>query len=767
MRARPVRPLILLASATFAGLATAALGADEAAPAMTGFSAGNAAEQATIEQKFDAALSAQDQSDWNKEMSSAANNVGTPHDKANAEMMLKLFQSWGWDAHIETFSVLYPTPKEEAVELVSPTTYKAQLHEPPVESDRTSTQADNVLPPYNAYGADGDVTAELVYVNYGMPDDYKELERHGVDVKGKIVIARYGAGWRGLKPKLAYQHGAVGCIIYSDPYDDGYWQGDVYPKGAFRDGDGVQRGSVADMPVYPGDPLTPGVGATDSAKRLAISDAKTVLKIPVLPISYNDAKPLLSALAGQVVPEHWRGALPITYHMGPGPAKVHLKVLSNWDRKTVYDVIAMLKGSVYPDQWIVRGNHHDGWVLGAEDPLSGNVALMDEMKAIGALVKQGWKPKRTLVYASWDGEEPGLLGSTEWGETHADELQKKAVLYINTDNNDRGFMFMVGSHSLQTMVNQVTRGIGDPETGVSIDARLRAALRVQGASRNASSDDEALAKTAASGDDLPLDPLGSGSDYTVFLEHLGIASLDFGFAGEGGGGGQYHSLYDSFDYYSRYGDPGFKYGVALSKLAGHTVLRFADADVLPYQFGPFADTVGGYVDELHGLVDGLRKRNANVNSLLDAKAYTLAADPTQTYVPPNATQAVPYVNFAPLDNALVRLKASAAAYDAALAAQGSAGFKLDAGKLAALNKQLGGMEQELLSSKGLPGREWFRHMVYAAGLYTGYGAKTLPGVREAIEQQQWDTAAQYVTIVSDTLNRYSAELDKATALLKQ
>ena len=767
MRAHHAKTLIFLASSALSGIATAALGAEPSVPAMTGFSAGNAAAQAAIEQKFDAALSAQDQDGWDKEMASAANNVGTPHDKANAEMMLKLFQSWGWDAHIETFSVLYPTPKEESLELVSPTTYKASLHEPPVAGDRTSSLTAYVLPPYNAYGADGNVTAELVYVNYGMPDDYKELERHGVDVKGKIVIARYGAGWRGLKPKLAYQHGAVGCIIYSDPYDDGYWQGDVYPKGAFRDGDGVQRGSVADMPIYPGDPLTPGVGATDGAKRLAISDAKTVLKIPVLPISYNDAKPLLSALTGQVVPEHWRGALPMTYHFGPGPAKVHLKVLSNWDRKTVYDVIAMMKGSVYPDQWIIRGNHHDGWVIGAEDPLSGNVALMDEMKAMGALAKQGWKPKRTLVYASWDGEEPALLGSTEWAETHADELEKKAVLYINTDNNDRGFMFMVGSHSLQTMVNQVTRGIDDPETGVSLDARLRAALRVQGASRNATVDDETMAKTATSDADLPLDALGSGSDYTVFLEHLGIASLDLGFQGEGGGGGQYHSLYDSYDYYSRFGDPGFKYGVALSKLAGHIALRFADADVLPFEYGPFADTVGGYVDELHGLVGSLRKRNASVNSLLDAHAYTLAADPTLTYVPPAATQPVPYVNFAPLDNAMVKLKASAAAYDAAFAARAGEGFKLGADKLVALNRQLGGMEQDLLSTKGLPGREWFRHMVYAAGLYTGYGAKTLPGVREAIEQQQWDTAAQYVTIVSDTLNRYSAELDKATALLKQ
>ncbi|HSC48399.1 MAG TPA: transferrin receptor-like dimerization domain-containing protein, partial [Gammaproteobacteria bacterium] len=608
-------------------------------------------------------------------------------------------------------------------------------------------------------------TAELVYVNYGMPDDYKELERHGVDVKGRIVIARYGNGWRGLKPKLAYQHGALGCIIYSDPRDDGYFQGDVYPAGPYRSDAGVQRGSVADMPIHPGDPLTPGYGSTPGAKRLALKDAETLMKIPVLPISYADALPFLKALTGQVAPEGWRGALPITYHIGPGPAKAHLKVLSNWDRKDIYDVVAVLKGSEHPDEWIVRGNHHDGWVFGAADPLSGNVALLAEAKALGALAKQGWRPKRTLVYASWDGEEPGLLGSTEWAETHAEELQKKAVLYLNTDNNSRGFLFQVGSHVLQTTVNQVGNGIADPQTGVSLMARERAALRVAGFSRNASPDDVQLAETAASGRDLPLDALGSGSDYTSFIDHLGIAALDLGFSGEGDGG-DYHSLYDSFDHYSRFGDPGFKYGVALSKAAGHTVLRIADADVLPYSFGPLADAVGQYLGQLQKMTANLRERNDQQDKLLDAKVFTLAADPALTYVPPAAAQLVPYLNFAPLDNAVVKLKASAAAYDAAFAAAQAAGFKLDTGKRAALDKQLQGMEQDLLYSGGLPGRPWFKHMLYAPGLYTGYGAKTLPGVREAIDQQQWDTAGEYVGIVAGVLNKYSAELDKATALLK-
>ena len=761
MRMKSSRFLVSLASAL---LTSAALGAAaDQVPAMVGFSAPDASAQAALEQKFDAGLSAAQQSAWNKDMSSDANNVGTPHDKANAEMMLKLFRSWGWDAQIETFYVLYPTPKEEQLELVAPSAFKAALHEPQVAGDSTSGLTD-VLPPYNVYGADGDVTADVVYVNYGMPDDYKELARHGVDVKGKIVIARYGNGWRGLKPKLAYEHGAVGCIIYSDPRDDGYWQGDVYPKGPFRSGDGLQRGSVADMPVYPGDPLTPGRGSPREPGSFNLKDAKTVLKIPVLPISYNDAKPFLEALGGEVAPAAWRGALPLTYHIGPGPTKAHLKVISNWDQKPIYDVVAMVKGSVYPNEWVVRGNHHDGWVFGSEDPLSCNVALLNEAQSIGALLKSGWRPKRTLVYASWDGEEPGLLGSTEWSETNAEELQKKAVIYINTDNNSRGFLNVEGSHSLQHMFDQLAAGVTDPETGVSVTDRLRARIETDALSKNG--DDDKLAKLAASGQDLPLGALGSGSDYTAFLDHLGIAALDIAFSGEGEGG-EYHSLYDSWDHYNRFGDPGFKYGVAMSEVAGHTALRFADADVLPFSYGPFADTLSDYLSQLHSLADNERAHNEQLDKLLANRAFTLAADPTVTSVPPPEAKPVPFLNFAPLDNALVKLKASAAAYDAAYAAAAAGGFKLDASRLGDLNHQLQGMEQDLLYSGGLPGRPWFKHMIYAAGLYTGYGAKTLPGVREAIEEQQWDTATQYIVVLADTLDKYSTELDKATALLKQ
>ena len=594
---------------------------------LLGFTADGSAAQRQLEQRFDAQLSANEMRDWLKKLSAEPNQVGSPHDKANAEFMLSLFKQWGWDARIERFDVLYPTPKEVSVELVAPTPFKATLHEPPVEGDATSGLS-GALPPYNAYGADGDVTAELVYVNYGMPDDYKELARHGVDVKGKIAIVRYGAGWRGLKPELAYEHGAVGCLIYSDPRDDGYFAGDAYPKGGWRPADGVQRGSVAKMQLYPGDPTTPGYGSTPGAKHLAVKDARTLLKIPVLPISYADATPLLQALGGQQAPESWRGALPITYHLGAGPAKVHMVVKSDWSLKPIYDVIATIKGSQEPDRWIVRGNHHDGWVFGAWDPLAGMIAELGEAKAIGSLVKSGWKPKRTIVYASWDGEEPGLLGSTEWAETHAKELRQKAALYLNSDTNGRGFLGAEGSHSLQHLLNAAAADVTDPEKGVSVLERRRAAMRVDGAKPDAKDEVKENAKIAAEGGDLPIGALGSGSDYSAFIQHLGIAALDVGFGGEDDNAGIYHSRYDSFDHFDRFGDPGFKYEVALAQVAGRIVMRTADADLLPMRFGDFSATFDRYVTQLHKLADEERKKADKQHRLLDAHRRSSPEDET-------------------------------------------------------------------------------------------------------------------------------------------
>ncbi|HST28864.1 MAG TPA: M28 family metallopeptidase, partial [Rudaea sp.] len=622
------------------------------------------------------------------------------------------------------------------------------------------------LPPYNVYGADGDVTAELVYVNYGMPDDYKELARHGVDVKGKIAIVRYGAGWRGLKPELAYQHGAVGCLIYSDPRDDGYFAGDAYPKGGWRPAEGVQRGSVAKMQLYPGDPTTPGYGSVPGAKHVAAKDAKTVLKIPVLPISYADATPLLQALGGPVAPESWRGALPLTYHLGAGPAKVHLVVKSDWSLKPIYDVIATIKGSQEPDRWIVRGNHHDGWVFGAWDPLAGMIAELGEAKAIGALVKSGWKPKRTIVYASWDGEEPGLLGSTEWAETHAKELREKAAIYVNSDTNGRGILGAEGSHSLQHLVNAAAADVTDPEKGVSVLERRRAAMRVAGAHPDAKDEAKENAKIAAEGGDLPIGALGSGSDYSAFIQHLGIASLDVGFGGEDDNAGIYHSRYDSFDHFDRFGDPGFKYGVALAQVAGRIVLRTADADLLPMRFGDFSATFDRYVTQLHKLADEERKKADAQHKLLDAHDYELVSDPARPVAPPERLSDVPKIDFAPLDTAAKSLHASAQAFDAAYAARAASGFTLSKRQSAKIDALMGHMEQSLTDPNGLPGREWFKHMIYAPGLLTGYGVKTVPGVREALEARNWQQADQYAAITAKVLDGYRAELDKLTALLQ-
>ncbi len=733
------------------------LTADE--PTLAGFSAQSSQAERQWEQKFKALPSADSIREYDQRLSARPNNVGTPYDKDNAEWILSKFKSWGLDARIENFDVLFPTPKERVVELVEPTKFVAKLQEPTVPQDPTSGQHTEQLPTYNAYSADGDVTAPLVYVNYGIPEDYERLERLGISVKGAIVIARYGQSWRGIKPKVAAEHGAIGCLIYSDPRDDGYYQGDVFPEGAWRPRDGVQRGSVMDMPTYPGDPLTPGVGATKDAKRLSRSEAKTLTKIPVLPISYGDAQPLLAALKGPVAPESWRGALPLTYHVGPGPAKVHLRVQSNWDLKTLYDVIATIPGAVYPNQWIVRGNHHDAWVNGSQDPQSGQASLMEEARALGELLKQGWKPKRTIVYAAWDGEEPGLLGSTEWAEAHADELQQKAAVYINTDSNSRGYFGVAGSHSLERFINEVAKDITDPETNLSVwkRAQLRQIQRGSQESR----------QEARQRPDLRIEALGSGSDYTAFLDHLGIASMNLGYGGEGGGG-IYHSIYDDFYWYTHFDDADFVYGRALAQTVGTAVLRLADADVLPYDFTDFADTVHKYVGEVQKLLkekqDEVKERNREIQE----GVFTATMDPKKPTVPPKAEEVPPFLNFAPLQNAADALTRSAEGYQKAFTkAQEDGGAALANVSLAALNQRLIACERALTSPDGLPGRPWFKHMVYAPGFYTGYGVKTLPGVREGIEQKKWQEVEAEITRLGKVLEAEAAAIEAAAAELEK
>lgn len=709
-----------------------------------GFTAQSAQQQSATEQKFDAQLDAANIGSTIKELAAKPHNVGSAGSREVAENILAKMKSYGFDAHIETFNVLFPSPKTRVLELTSPTVYKALLKEPALKEDATSGQ-EGQLPTYNAWSADGDVTGDLVFVNYGLPDDYDQLAKLGIDVKGKIVIAKYGHSWRGIKPKVAYEHGAIGCIIYSDPKDDGYTEGDVYPKGAFKNEYGVQRGSVMDMVIYPGDPLTPGVGATEGAKRLDRSEATTILKIPVLPISYHDAQPLLAALDGPVAPGAWAGSLPITYHVGPGKAKVHLKLEFDWKLVPCLDVIGTIKGSDYPDEWVVRGNHHDAWVNGAGDPISGQAAMLEEAKAIGALVKTGWKPKRTLVYCAWDGEEPGLLGSTEWAEQHAAELQQKCVAYINSDGNGRGFLGAGGSHALTVFMDEVAKGITDPQTGVNVFSRLKAAEAVRAGSAKAKK--EALGKAG-----LELEALGSGSDFSSFLQHLGVPSLNLGYGGEDPGG-EYHSIYDSYDDYRRFKDSGFHYGVALSQTAGHAALRLADADVLPFEFKDLYKAVNGYVSELTGLLQQTRENTEAENQLITSGDYKLAADPTKTFVVPAVKSAVPYLDFSPLQNALVALQKSTDSLSVVAAKAVNAGGDHDA-----LNKKLYEAEQQLLLVNGLPRRGWYKHALYAPGFYTGYGVKTMPGIREAIEQRDWKEAQEQINIDAEAINKLAAFL---------
>jgi len=724
---------------------------------LLGFGADATAAQRALEAKFDQQLQRANMRDWMKRMTSHAHHLGSPYGKEVAEFIATQFRTWGYDTEIEQFDVLFPTPSDRLLEMTAPSHFEARLAELPLPQDATSGLTDEQLPTYNAFSIDGDVAAELVYVNQGVPKDYELLERRGIDVSGKIVIARYGGSWRGIKPKVAAEHGAVGCLIYSDPRDDGYFEGDVYPQGSYRNENGAQRGSVVDMPLYPGDPLTPGVPAGKNAKRLAIKDAPSLTKIPVLPISYADALPLLKALTnGPVAPEGWRGALPITYHLGPGPAKVHLKLQFDWKLRPAYDVIAKLAGAEQAEQWVIRGNHHDAWVFGAEDPISGTVTLMEEARVLSELKKQGWRPKRTIVFTVWDGEEPGLIGSTEWVEAHAESLREHAVAYINTDNNGRGYLRVSGSHTLEKFVSDISKDVFDPEKKISVEARLRSDRIVYG-----SPDERREARDRA---DLRIGALGSGSDYTPFLQHLGVASLDIRYSGESDGG-SYHSIYDSFDYYTRFGDPNFDYGIALAQTAGRAVLRLADAQTLPFEFTDFADTIASYLKEVKKLADDMREETRETNRQINDHDFDAVSDPAQILLPPKKHDPVPFLNFAPLDNALAILQESARAYEIALGKARATNVSWPAQAVQDLNAILMKTELAMTLDRGLPRREWYKHQIYAPGFYTGYGVKTLPAVREAIEQRRWPEADQEIVLTGRTLEQVAEEINRAATMV--
>jgi N-acetylated-alpha-linked acidic dipeptidase len=730
--------------ACFALFASAAYAVNPGEVVLRGYTPEHAAAEVQWEQKFREMPDPARVRETMRRMSARPHHVGSPYDKDNAEWLVAQLKSYGLDAKIEQFDALFPTPKSRRLELLGPEKFQATLEEPAVKVDPTSDQKKEQLPTYNAYSRDGDVTAPLVYVNYGAPADYEELARMGISVKGAIVIARYGQTWRGIKPKVAAEHGAVGCIIYSDPRDDGYFRGDTYPDGPMRPAEGVQRGSVMDMPVYPGDPQTPGIGAVAGAKLIPLDQVQTITKIPVLPISYADATPFLKSLRGELVPESWRGGLPFAYKVGPSVAMAHLAISFNWDRKPLYDVVATIPGSTLPDQWVIRGNHHDAWVNGAGDPLSGASAELEEARGLGELLKQGWHPQRTIIYCFWDGEEPALLGSTEWVEAHASELSQHAVAYFNSDGNSRGYFRAEGSSELESFVNSVTKDIVDPETKMPVWKRQRLV-----AISRATADQRAELRNRP---DIRMEALGSGSDYTAFLHHLGIASVNMGYGGEDQGGGQYHSVYDDFYWYTHFQDTDFIYGRALAQTAGTLMMRMADADVIPFQFGDLADTLRTYVTGVKKLTDTMRAEIKERNTEIADGVYTALEDPKKTRVAPEVEALPPYLNFGPLDQAMDDLTTAASEYDKAFAANAQKAPP-------ALNLQLIQSERAFLDPAGLPNRPWFQNMMYAPGFYTGYGVKTLPAVRETIEQKQWKDA-------DDRIARTAAAVEREAALLK-
>jgi len=504
---------------------------------------------------------------------------------------------------------------------------------------------------------------------------------------------------------------------------------------------------------YPGDPLTPGVAATADAKRLSIKDAKTITRIPVLPISYGDALPLLSVLKGPVAPDAWRGALAITYHIGPGPAQVHLKVASNWDIKPIYDVIGTLRGSD-GGQWVLRGNHHDAWVNGADDPISGQAAMLEEARMLGELHRQGWTPKRTIIYCAWDGEEPGLLGSVEWVEDHLNELKAHAVAYINSDGNERGFLFPGGTQDLQTFISGVARDIQDPETHTSIFQRSHLASI-------AKAKDAEERKDLRKRSDLVVKAVGDGSDYTAFQDFAGISTLSIEF-GDEDDGDQYHSIYDDFYWYTHFADTDFSYGRALAQTAGTAMMRMANADLIPVDYSPQAEAIAKYEAELEKLLKDKQDEFTERNLELEEGVFRAIADPRKPSVPPPAETVPPYMNFSPMKNAIELLKKSSERYSKVLSDWHSKGSPaLSEQSLQLVNADLLKISRLFLNEKGLPERPWFKNQVYAPGAYTGYGAKPIAAVREYMDAKKWKEADAQIPQVAQVLENVAAGINKA------
>lgn len=711
--------VLTLLLANVAGAPRPANSADHAGSAVL-FGFHNPGEELALESRFLAVPDPKLAEAHLRTLTQAPHIAGSPEDKATADYVAQKFREAGLDTEIVEYRVWLNYPAEISVDVIAPP--DVSMHGPTREHvDGDPFQDDpRVVMPFNGMSPSGDVEAEVVYANYGSPEDFQKLERMKVDVRGKLVLVRYGQNFRGVKAFVAQEHGAAGLLIYSDPYDDGWHRGDKYPRGPWRPDTGVQRGSIGYMFEFAGDPTTPGIASVPSlpdSKRIAPEQSAQMPKIPTTPLSYKDAWPILEHLGGEDAPRDWQGALPFTYHVGPGPVKVKMHLKQDYQFRTIWDVIGRVRGSQFPDEWVVAGNHRDAWVYGAVDPNSGTASMLEAVHGLGELLKSGWKPKRTIVIGSWDAEEFGLVGSTEWGEQHAAELAGAAA-YFNMDVAVSGPKFGASSvPSLKQFLRDITMQVSAPTGGTVYEAWRKASETAgeQGPQQEASGGTyrppAAQAKL-----DVPVGDLGSGSDYTVFLQHLGVPSTDVGSTGSYG---VYHSAFDDFAWFKKLGDPDFKYEQEMARVYGLEVLRMADADVLPYDYEEYGKEIAAYIDAA--------RKQADAEFAGRAPNFAEAAEAARHFEQAGAKM-LSRQEKVPNDPARI-------------------------------NQTLRDVERALLIPDGLPHRAWYHHAIYAPGEYTGYAAVVIPGVNEAIDKHDAERTRQQLAVLAAALHRAAKVLE--------
>ena len=654
-------------------------------------------------------------------LTAAPHVAGSPEDKKTAEYVLQKYKEAGLDAYIQEYKIWMNLPSEIHVDMVAPA--GVVMHGPArehVNGDDPFQNDPRVVTAYNGFSPSGDVTADVVYANYGRPEDFKKLKEMGVETKGNIAIVRYGQNFRGVKPYVASEYGCVGVLIYSDPWDDGYYKGDKYPKGPWRPDTAVQRGSVQYLSRYPGDPTTPGIASVPDlpdSERTPPDQATDLTKIPTTPLSYGDASPIMANLGGPETPRDWQGALPFTYHVGPGPAKVHMLLKQNYQWTTIYDVIGMVKGSQFPEQWVITGNHRDAWVYGAVDPNSGTAAQLEAVHGVGELLKTGWKPKRTIVFASWDAEEEGLIGSTEFAEQHADEL-RNAIAYFNMDVAVAGPNFGASAvPSLKQYLREVSQSVPSPKGGSVYEQwRVAQEKREKERGRDTANGGAPRQPNAIVTKDVNVGDLGSGSDFTPFLQHLGVPSTDIG---SGGPYGVYHSVFDNFAWFTKFGDPTFVYEQQMARVYGLQLIRMASEDVLPFDYETYAKEIAEY----------LKAAENKSKDTFGAKSPS----------------------FADAQQAASRFERAGAQM-----LQAESTLKGDPAKA---NDAIRNTERAFLID-GLPGRPWYKHAIYAPGEYTGYAAVVIPGVNEAIDKGDLALTQEQLQVLTNAINKAAETLEK-------